>query len=328
MSKENPGKVISIQLLPNKSLEENLVDTQSEGADKYTVGYSIYLRHENGETKWVEDFETEARAIPLIKELCKEYKVPLEPFPWQIGLVNINRPDMYVDDQAAFESFASKQPFIKDLQKYDGTHPHWPHQYGHSDTQHARVMWDGGVAWTLAAMGYLGQPRIYLNRGDIRVVIEGRPGVGKSALAGLIHETMQYLGLTSTWSDEQHEKELQDQPWRDTLKEFAPVVRIEERVITPGKAYDMLTAAKAAVEDAFASKTPMELPSRRDYIAAAVDLWISEDIFLISKDDPAREQKIAELKEKLIIHLLNGPRPAHASANKSDIYPGPDGEQQ
>lgn len=308
---ENAGKfgdVISIQLVPTGLVGNGDTQIQEEGADAGTEEYSVYFRYEDGRTELVDQIDHERHAVMLVKELCREMGVPLEPFPWQVGLLAPADPDIVVDDIAAFETFALKQPFIKDVQRYGPDDFNWPNEYGHSDTKKAKVIWDGAVAWTLAAMGHLGMPRAYLNGKQIRVVIEGRPGVGKTALAGLIHESMAYLGLSTTWSEEQQEKALQDQPWRDMLREFAPSIIIEERVITPTKAYSMLEAAKQIVNDT-ASMNPERLfegneSDRRKRIESIVDLYVTKEMFMISPNDPDRQKKIAKLKVELCSYLM------------------------
>jgi hypothetical protein len=210
MSNKDLGKVIAIQVAPWKYVAdgspEGSIEIQMEGADQETKGYGIYTRHENGMAVHNRDYETEAAAVREAKIISKELGVKVEPYGWQVGLVHMG-PDIVVDDSQAFEAFALRQNFIKDVQRYDFKHPdkHKAGKYGHYDTANARVIWDGAVAWTVAVMGHLGMSRDYLNGGDVRVVVEGRTGVGKSALCGIIAEKMKALGIHVTWNEQEYE---------------------------------------------------------------------------------------------------------------------------
>ncbi|BAQ02655.1 hypothetical protein AVU38_gp127 [Ralstonia phage RSL2] len=242
MSNKDLGKVIAIQIAPWKPVAdgspEGSIEIQPDGADQDTEGYGVYARHENGMAIHRRDFVTEAAAVVVARELCKEFGVKVEPYGWQVGLVHMG-PTVIVDDTKAFESFARKQDFIKDTQRYDLDHPdkNYAGKYGHYDTRNAKVMWDGAVAWTLAVLGYSGMSTDYLNGGDIRVTIEGRTGRGKSALAGILCEKLKSLGIPVTWNEQAYEEWRQDRTWETELQELCigGTIKIVEKNLVPSQ---------------------------------------------------------------------------------------------
>lgn len=86
MSQEQK-KVVSIQIVPFKVVRKMLarqeVQIQPEGADRDTCGYAVYQCFEDGTTAHVCDRKYEVESIEIVKTLCKELQVPIEPYPWQ-----------------------------------------------------------------------------------------------------------------------------------------------------------------------------------------------------------------------------------------------------
>lgn len=81
-------KMISVQLLPIKNdFVKTNITSQPEGADVDTDGYGVYRRLENGEVVHHNDFVFEKDAVTETMRLCKAYQVPLEPYPWQLPLL-------------------------------------------------------------------------------------------------------------------------------------------------------------------------------------------------------------------------------------------------
>lgn len=89
MSEKDLGKVIAIQIAPFEELENGSIEVQFDGANADTDGYGVYLRHENGMAIHSKDCKTEADAIKLARELCKDRRVFVEPYQWQIGIVHM-----------------------------------------------------------------------------------------------------------------------------------------------------------------------------------------------------------------------------------------------
>ncbi|BAS04931.1 hypothetical protein [Ralstonia phage RSF1] len=311
MSEKDLGVVIAIQIAPFEELENGSIEVQFDGADADTDGYGVYLRHENGMAIHSKDCKTEADAIKRARELCKEYGVKVEPYQWQNGLVHMG-PDVVVDDNKAFEAFARKQPFIKDVQRYEADHPNYPNEYGHYDTKNARIVWDGAAAWVLAVLGRTDIPRDYLNGGDIRVVVEGRTGVGKSALCGIICEKLKTLGIPVTWNQEEYESGRQDRPWEVEFQELCigATVRVCERNLVP----DLIYKDKVSGNYRFRTEQPMERVDalhseiqghdRVRMVKQAIDTYVRDEMFNISATDPDRQKKITGLKVELCSYLL------------------------
>uniref|UniRef100_A0AAU7PH80 Uncharacterized protein n=1 Tax=Burkholderia phage vB_BgluM-SURPRISE13 TaxID=3159457 RepID=A0AAU7PH80_9VIRU len=346
MSNKDLGKVIAIQVAPFKELEQGSVEVQFDGADADTDGYGIYLRHENGMAMHSRDCTTEAEAVRQARELCKEFRVKVEPYGWQVGLVQMG-PDVIVDDTKAFESFALKQNFIKDVQRYDQYHPYYANQYGHYDTKNAKVMWDGAVAWVLAVLGHAGFPRDYLNGGDIRVVVQGRTGVGKSALCGIICDKLRVLGIPVTWNDEEYETAVKAEPWEALFQQqcVGATVRVVEKNLVPRIAYEDMQAERGSVMGVLQEIQHKGVEDESHYfIRAAVQHYINPNMLNIPADDPDRDAKMSAIVSALVDYLYethqenaglkfeqrvkNFIRQRNAPSVKQDIYPGPDGEQQ
>lgn len=57
-----------------------------------------------------------------------------------------------VASRKAFEAIALKQPFIKDVQRYDDDDRRYKGAYGHCDTKNAKVIWDEAVKWVLETL--------------------------------------------------------------------------------------------------------------------------------------------------------------------------------
>lgn len=374
MSNKDLGKVIGVQLAPWKKVEdgspEGSIEIQVDGADADTEGYGVYLRHENGMAMHKVDRVVEADAVKTARHLAKEYGVKVEPYGWQVGLVHMG-PDIIVDDTKAFESFALKQNFIKDVQRYDQYHPYYANQYGHYDTKNARVMWDGAVAWTLAVLGYAGIPRDYLNGGDIRVVVQGRTGVGKSALCGIICDKLRVLGIPVTWNDEEYETAVKAEPWEALFQQqcVGATVRVVEKNLVPRIVYESMQTErirpagviqevqnKGVVDEVSISMEGSE-EEVRTFIRAAVDHYLNPNMLNIASDDPHRDTKLNAIKAALVDHLYETRQNCDVSFEKrvkafirnpdvpgtiltpsmkdkistwakSEIYPGPDGEQR
>lgn len=362
MSNKDLGNVIAIQVAPWKHIEdgspEGSIEIQVEGADQETKGYGVYSRHENGMAMHRIDFDFEAAAVKYATALCNDFGVKIEPYGWQVGTVHFG-PDLVVDDSRAFEAFALRQNFIKDVQRYDFDHPDKAKagQYGHYDTATARVMWDGAVAWTVAMMGHLGMSRDYLNGGDIRVVVEARTGVGKSAICGILADKLKSLGIDYDWKDEESEKNLQERPWEVVLLDLLPTkVKIVERNLVPTQVYKQMEPSRK-VSDLMSnvlSEPPAEVnldpehlmspvftDARRELISDIVNLYVDEHWFQATPGTEVPEVLVANFKKGLVEHLVNAPgeikfptvhvssdteavrqEPIRSMDDRSDIYRG------
>lgn len=330
MSNKDLGKVIGIQIAPWKSVHdgspEGSIEIQMDGADADTEGYALYLRHENGMAIHNRDYVTEAGAVMHARATAKELGVKVEPYGWQVGLVHMG-PAVVIDDTKAFESFALKQDFIKDVQRYDRFHPYFANQYGHYDTKNARVMWDGAVAWTAALFELQGKPLDYLNGNEIRVTVEGRTGVGKSAVCGLIEQFLSTIDVPVQWKNGDHAKGTATKPWQQELKEFGSTVKIVERNLVPRIIYEeaqqehvnaagVLTETQVKRIDGWAAQADVPAAGLtfgnldedsevvRTYIQAAVDHYVNPNMLGLEKDDPDRDTKLSAFKASLVDHLL------------------------
>jgi hypothetical protein len=365
MSNKDLGKVIAIQVAPWKYVAdgspEGSIEIQMEGADQETKGYGIYTRHENGMAVHNRDYETEAAAVREAKIISKELGVKVEPYGWQVCLVHMG-PDIVVDDSQAFEAFALRQNFIKDVQRYDFKHPdkHKAGKYGHYDTANARVIWDGAVAWTVAVMGHLGMSRDYLNGGDVRVVVEGRTGVGKSALCGIIAEKMKALGIHVTWNEQEYESNRQDRPWEVELQELlvGGTVRIVERNLVPSrmpKEFEFKAAEiKHRGDKHYFALIDEKKPSTNAIKGEVIGIRYSEmqqateytvkweTGETITHRYGNTPDNLAFLRTGILVYTDNPNNPSYITPGpvirqadthdgvklKPEIYPGPDGEQQ
>ncbi|BDD79420.1 hypothetical protein [Burkholderia phage FLC8] len=330
------GKIIGLQLAPFKELEQGSIEIQMDGANDETKGYGVYSRYENGMVKHSVDFWHESDAVAYVRQLARYHEVKIEPYGWQTGLIE-QRPDVIVDDTKAFESFARQQNFIKDVQRYDPDHPHYPNQYGHYDTKNARVMWDGAVAWTLAVLGRQGLPLDYLNGGDIRVVVMGRTGVGKSALCGIIADKLRVLGIPVTWNDEQYETAVKPEPWESLFQQqcVGATVRIVEKNLVPNvvykdqmvaydthdrtpnftQFYDAMVASRSSAKKLIsgqmrqsAGHEGVKLQQYPDYkqlllVRQAVENYLSPSLFYLEGTEEERMSQFETIKRTLIAHV-------------------------
>ncbi|BCM95174.1 hypothetical protein [Burkholderia phage FLC6] len=325
------GKIIGLQLAPFKELEQGSIEIQMDGANDETKGYGVYSRYENGMVKHSVDFWHESDAVAYVRQLARYHEVKIEPYGWQTGLIE-QRPDVIVDDTKAFESFARQQNFIKDVQRYDPDHPHYPNQYGHYDTKNARVMWDGAVAWTLAVLGRQGLPLDYLNGGDIRVVVMGRTGVGKSALCGIIADKLRVLSIPVTWNDEQYETAVKPEPWESLFQQqcVGATVRIVEKNLVPNvvykdqmvaydtkfkTVYDTMVASRSSAKKLALSEMRqtaghegVKLQQYPDYkqlllVRQAVENYLSPSLFYLEGTEEERMSQFETIKRTLIAHV-------------------------
>lgn len=341
------GKIIGLQLAPFKELEQGSIEIQMDGANDETKGYGVYSRYENGMVKHSVDFWHESDAVAYARQLARYHEVKIEPYGWQTDLLEY-RPDVVVDDSKAFEAFALQQNFIKDVQRYDPKHPDYPNQYGHYDTKNARVMWDGAVAWVLAVLGRNGLPRDYLNGGDIRVVVEGRVGVGKSALCGILADKLRVLGIPVTWNDEAYETAVKPEPWEVLFQQqcVGATVRIVEKTLVPNvvykdklMAYDAIKRSpNAQVLDAIQeARSPIRKLLVEDALAQKVDGHKGVKLnptHVMNQDVNAQSlyHKPVDIKGSAEFrgdtYYTIAPQVTEDGLKKPDIYPGPDGEQQ